>query len=116
VIAVFEPRTNTSRRAVFQSDYGRAFDAADAVFVHAISNQPIYSATGPVTERFSAQRLACDITARGVAARCLESVQEIVEQLVAECRAGDVVLCMSNGAFDDIWRRLLDALRDSGSS
>jgi UDP-N-acetylmuramate: L-alanyl-gamma-D-glutamyl-meso-diaminopimelate ligase len=116
VIAVFEPRTNTSRRAIFQNDYARAFDAADAVFVQAVSDQPIYSATGPVTERFSAQRLACDINERGVTARCLESVQEIVEQLVAECRAGDVVLCMSNGAFDDIWRRLLDALRDSGSS
>jgi UDP-N-acetylmuramate-alanine ligase len=40
-------------------------------------------------------------------------VEEIVKQLTVECSAGDVVLCMSNGSFDNIWQRLLDSLRES---
>jgi len=111
IIAVFEPRTNTSRRAIFQNDYVRALEAADAVYVQAAAERPMYSATGPVTEFFSAQKLVEDIARRGVSAHCLDSVQEIVDQLAGECEPGDVVLCMSNGAFEDIWRRLLDALR-----
>jgi UDP-N-acetylmuramate: L-alanyl-gamma-D-glutamyl-meso-diaminopimelate ligase len=111
IIAVFEPRTNTSRRAIFQNDYARALEAADAVYVQAAAERPMYSATGPVTEFFSAQKLVEDIARRGVSAHCLDSVQEIVDQLAGECESGDVVLCMSNGAFEDIWRRLLDALR-----
>ena len=112
IIAVFEPRTNTSRRAVFQDDYARAFDEADRVVVQAVAEKPIYSATGPVTERFSAEKLVADLSERRVSATCLPSVDEIVELLARECEPGDVVLCMSNGAFDDIWQRLLDALRN----
>jgi UDP-N-acetylmuramate: L-alanyl-gamma-D-glutamyl-meso-diaminopimelate ligase len=111
IIAVFEPRTNTSRRAIFQDDYARAFDDADRVIVQAVAEQPIYSATGPVTEQFSTERLVSDLSKRGVSATCLPGVNEIVELLERECVPGDVVLCMSNGAFDDIWQRLLDALR-----
>jgi UDP-N-acetylmuramate: L-alanyl-gamma-D-glutamyl-meso-diaminopimelate ligase len=110
LIAVFEPRTNTSRRSVFQADYARAFDGVDRVLVKAVPETPIYSATGPVTERFSSEGLAADLRARGVAAVALESVDAIVETLVRECAPGDVVLAMSNGAFDNIWQRLLDAL------
>ena len=110
IIAVFEPRTNTSRRAVFQNDYARAFDDADRVVIQAVAEQPIYSATGPVTEHFSTEKLAADLLEHGVSATCHSSVDEIVELLARECEPGDVVLCMSNGAFDDIWQRLLDAL------
>jgi UDP-N-acetylmuramate: L-alanyl-gamma-D-glutamyl-meso-diaminopimelate ligase len=110
LIAVFEPRTNTSRRSVFQADYARAFDQADRVVVKVVPEAPIYSATGPVTERFSSEGLAADLRARGVAAVALENVDAIVETLVRECAPGDVVLAMSNGAFDNIWQRLLDAL------
>ncbi len=110
VIAVFEPRTNTSRRAIFQSDYIRALEGADRVFVRALSDDPIYSATGPVTERFSVERLAADLEARGVPALCLSDVDEIVSAVVAQSGAGDVVLCMSNGSFGNIWQRLLAAL------
>jgi UDP-N-acetylmuramate: L-alanyl-gamma-D-glutamyl-meso-diaminopimelate ligase len=111
IIAVFEPRTNTSRRAIFQDDYARAFDDADRVVVQALTEQPLYSATGPVTEHFSTEKLVSDLSERGVSATCLPDVDQIVDLLKRECEPGDVVLCMSNGAFDDIWQRLLDALR-----
>ncbi len=110
VIAVFEPRTNTSRRAVFQADYVDALEGADRVFVRELAEDPIYSATGPVTERFSANRLAGDLEARGVPAFCLSGIDEIVSQISEQCQSSDVILCMSNGSFDDIWQRLLNAL------
>jgi UDP-N-acetylmuramate: L-alanyl-gamma-D-glutamyl-meso-diaminopimelate ligase len=110
LIAVFEPRTNTSRRALFQAEYARAFDAADRVVVAEVKDEPIYSATGEVTERFSAQSLAADVGARGVPAVALAGVEAIVDHLAEECEPGDVVLVMSNGGFGNIWQRLLDAL------
>ena len=113
LIAVFEPRTNTSRRAIFQNDYAQALGDADRVIIRSVPETPVYSATGPVDEFFSAEKLVADLGERGVSALACDSVEEIIEQLTAECRAGDVVLCMSNGSFDNIWQRLLDALRDS---
>ncbi len=111
IFAVFEPRTNTSRRKIFQSDYADAFDGADRVVVAVVPDNPIYSATGTVSEFFSAEQLASDLQARGLKANAIDGVEAIVLELAAECEAGDVVLVMSNGAFDDIWQRLLDALR-----
>ena len=113
LIAVFEPRTNTSRRAVFQQDYAQAFGDADRVVIRSVPETPLYSATGAVKEFFSSEKLVTDLGERGVPALSCDSVGEIVKQLTAECSAGDVVLCMSNGSFDDIWQRLLDALRES---
>jgi UDP-N-acetylmuramate: L-alanyl-gamma-D-glutamyl-meso-diaminopimelate ligase len=112
LIAVFEPRTNTSRRGVFQRDYARAFDGAARVIVSVVPDAPIYSATGDVTERLSAAQLAADLESRGLPAVAVDGVDAIVALLHAECEAGDVVLVMSNGAFGNIWERLLEALRD----
>jgi UDP-N-acetylmuramate: L-alanyl-gamma-D-glutamyl-meso-diaminopimelate ligase len=113
LVAVFEPRTNTSRRRVFQDDYARAFDGADEVLVFRVPEQPIYSATGQVTELFSADELVRALRGRGLPARAFAEVGEIVAHVVREHRSGDVVAVMSNGSFDDIWEKLLRALRSS---
>jgi UDP-N-acetylmuramate: L-alanyl-gamma-D-glutamyl-meso-diaminopimelate ligase len=110
LVAVFEPRTNTSRRAVFQQAYAEAFDGADRVVVSVVPDGPIYSATGEVAERFSSPRLAEDISERGTPAVAIDGVDAIVAYLARECRPGDVVLVMSNGDFGNVWGRLLDAL------
>jgi len=115
LIAVFEPRTNTSRRAVFQSDYAQSFDAVDHLVVSIVPDAPIYSATGEVTELFSSEDLAADVRGRGVESIALDGVPAIVDHLVGHCEPGDVVLVMSNGGFDDIWSKLLDALRESSA-
>jgi len=112
VVAVFEPRTNTSRRRIFQDDYARAFDAADRVVVRKVPEEPVYSATGEVTELFSAEELAAALEARGRPCAVDEDVDAIVAGLADTCREGDVVLIMSNGAFGGIWEKLLAALRD----
>ena len=110
LVAVFEPRTNTSRRATFQRDYVDALEAADRVVISEVPDAPIYSATGPVTEFFSASQLAADLRERGTDAAALDGVEAIVAKLADECREGDVVLVMSNGSFGGIWERLLEAL------
>jgi UDP-N-acetylmuramate: L-alanyl-gamma-D-glutamyl-meso-diaminopimelate ligase len=110
LVAVFEPRSNTSRRKVFQRDYAQAFGDADRVVVAATPPGPVYSATGEVTELFSAEELAADLRARGTDAVALDGVDAIVEHLAATCAPGDVVVTLSNGGFGGIWERLLARL------
>jgi UDP-N-acetylmuramate: L-alanyl-gamma-D-glutamyl-meso-diaminopimelate ligase len=110
LIAVFEPRSNTSRRTVFQNDYARAFGDADQVVVAEVQDTPIYSATGEVTERFSAQRLVSDLRAQGGEGVAIDGVDAIVDHLFSVHAPGDVIVTLSNGAFGAIWEKLLDRL------
>jgi UDP-N-acetylmuramate: L-alanyl-gamma-D-glutamyl-meso-diaminopimelate ligase len=113
LIAVFEPRTNTSRRRIFQAAYVDALAGADHVVVFEVPDEPIYSATGEVTELFSSLELVAALGERGVSAASFDSVDDIVTHLVERHREGDVVLVMSNGSFGNIWERLLEALRSA---
>jgi UDP-N-acetylmuramate: L-alanyl-gamma-D-glutamyl-meso-diaminopimelate ligase len=107
VWAVFEPRSATSCRRVFQADFARAFEqsGADEVIVAAV-----YRSSLPENERLSPETLVRDLKAAGVSARHVATVPEIVETVRREARAGDLIVVMSNGGFDDIHRKLLDAL------
>jgi hypothetical protein len=78
--------------------------------VRRVDDAPIYSATGEVGERFSADQLVADLQAQGKRAIALSPVEEIVEFLSAEAEAGDVILVMSNGGFDGIFDKLFAAL------
>jgi UDP-N-acetylmuramate: L-alanyl-gamma-D-glutamyl-meso-diaminopimelate ligase len=110
LVAVFEPRSNTSRRAVFQREYAEAFDAAARVVVQSVPDTPIYSAFGGEPERLSAERLARDVSARGVPAVALPDVDAIVDHLAKSSAPGDVVVTLSNGGFGGIWGKLLERL------
>ncbi|MEW6319776.1 MAG: UDP-N-acetylmuramate--L-alanine ligase [Acidobacteriota bacterium] len=103
--AVFEPRSASSCRRVFQDDFVRAFQAADRVVVASV-----FRSTLPEPERLSEARLVADLTAAGVAARHLPSVDAIVATLARETAPGDVVVVMSNGGFGGIHRKLVEAL------
>jgi UDP-N-acetylmuramate: L-alanyl-gamma-D-glutamyl-meso-diaminopimelate ligase len=103
--AIFEPRTNTSRRSVFQDDYARSFGAADRILIAAVDHPE----RAPVGRRFSVERLVEDLRARGREALHVPEVQDIVAHLAAEARSGDIFLVMSNGAFGGIHDRLLQA-------
>jgi UDP-N-acetylmuramate: L-alanyl-gamma-D-glutamyl-meso-diaminopimelate ligase len=115
VLAVFEPRSNTSRRAVFQDEYADALAQADLVFVRRVPDAPIYSAFGEVRDRLSAERLVEAVSQRGREATARESVDELVAEIAQRARTGDVVLVMSNGDFGGIWGKLLERLSDSGA-
>ncbi|MEB2344034.1 MAG: UDP-N-acetylmuramate:L-alanyl-gamma-D-glutamyl-meso-diaminopimelate ligase [Deltaproteobacteria bacterium] len=115
LVAVLEPRSNTSRRALFQADFAEALAGADRAVVAVVPHEPIYSNTGVVTEYLDAGRLAEDLRAGGVDAEAIEGVEAIVERLGATSRAGDVVLVMSNGDFGGLWGKLLERLGRSAS-
>jgi UDP-N-acetylmuramate: L-alanyl-gamma-D-glutamyl-meso-diaminopimelate ligase len=104
--AVFEPRSASSCRRVFQSAFAEAFGAADEVVI-----ARVYRAQLPVDERLSPERLVDDLVAAGRSARFIPDVGEIVEALVREVRDGDIVVVMSNGGFGGIHARLLAALQ-----
>jgi UDP-N-acetylmuramate: L-alanyl-gamma-D-glutamyl-meso-diaminopimelate ligase len=113
VVALLEPRTNTSRRALFQDDYVNALAQADRIAIAEVGDEPIYSITGEVTECLSAASVAESLRARGCDAQAFEEIDDIVDWVVTGRREGDVVLVMSNGAFGGIWEKLLAALREA---
>ncbi len=110
ILAAFEPRSNTSRRRIFQAEFECAFDRAARVYLGPVyfkPNDPI-----PQGERLETDALAGAISKRGPIAIACQSTTEILDRMRAESRAGDIALFMSNGPFDDLPRRLLAALAD----
>jgi UDP-N-acetylmuramate: L-alanyl-gamma-D-glutamyl-meso-diaminopimelate ligase len=103
--AIFEPRSATSCRRIFQSDFARALSAADTVVLPAVFRSNL-----PEDQRLSAEQLVADLKAAEVDARYIPQVDEIVTTVAKESREGDLVVIMSNGGFDDIHQKLLRAL------
>jgi UDP-N-acetylmuramate: L-alanyl-gamma-D-glutamyl-meso-diaminopimelate ligase len=103
--AVFEPRSASSCRRVFQDDFARAFAPADRVLI-----APIFRSKLPEAERLSVPQLVCDLQSRGQDAGAAESIDAIVDAIVRDHRAGDLVVLMSNGGFGGIHQKLLQAL------
>src|SRR5690606_20931441 len=102
--ALFEPRSASSCRKVFQDDYARAFDAADRVLLAPPGRQ-----LDPA-EALDVPRLAADVRARGKDATACESIDEMIEVARDKAMGGVGVFCMSTGAFGGIRKRLLEAL------
>ncbi len=103
--AVFEPRSASSCRRVFQDDFGRAFAGANEVLI-----APIFRSTLPEAERLSVPQLVRDLNAQGLSAREADSIDDIVAGIAKERRPGDLVVLMSNGGFGGIHQKLLRAL------
>ena len=105
VWAVFEPRSASSCRRVFQDDFAKAFAAADEVVI-----APVFRSKLPEAERLSVPDLVRDLEAGGTKAREAASLDDIIGVIAREHRAGDLVVIMSNGGFGGIHRKLLQAL------
>jgi UDP-N-acetylmuramate: L-alanyl-gamma-D-glutamyl-meso-diaminopimelate ligase len=106
--AVFEPRSASSCRRIFQDDYARAFAGADETIIAQVFRSKL-----PEAERLSVHDLVSDLRCRGQRARDAASVDDIVSAIVAEHRSGDLVVIMSNGGFGGIHQKLLTALRQA---
>jgi UDP-N-acetylmuramate: L-alanyl-gamma-D-glutamyl-meso-diaminopimelate ligase len=103
--AVFEPRSASSCRRVFQDDFARAFAGANEVLI-----APIFRSKLPESERLSIPQLVRDLHGQGLSAREADSIDDIVAGIVKEHRRGDLVVLMSNGGFGGIHHKLLRAL------
>lgn len=106
LVAVFEPRSATSRRKIFQKEYAAAFDACSEVFIAQAFNQ----AQIPEANQFSSQDLVGDLKGNGKNAHFFASVGDGVKAVAASCRSGDVVAVLSNGGFDGFIPKLLTQL------
>jgi UDP-N-acetylmuramate: L-alanyl-gamma-D-glutamyl-meso-diaminopimelate ligase len=104
--AVFEPRSASSCRRIFQQAFADSFRAADDVIIAAVFRSSL-----PDDQRLSAEQLAADIESAGTRARHIPEIDRIVATLVGERQDGDHVVLMSNGGFGGIHGKLLDALR-----
>ena len=108
LVAVFEPRSNSSRRKVFEARYGEAFDAADRVF---LSTPPLRH-NDDAADFLDPEAVAARVAARGVPASAHPGAAELLGPLLDTLRPGDLVLVMSNGSFDGLVGKLLAALRE----
>ncbi|MDP3182116.1 MAG: UDP-N-acetylmuramate:L-alanyl-gamma-D-glutamyl-meso-diaminopimelate ligase [Desulfobaccales bacterium] len=106
LVAVFEPRTNTSRRRVFQEPYAKAFKDADLILVR----EPPDLWKVPEEEQFSSFQLVKDLMDQGKKAFYFPDTDRLLNGLLRGLRPSDVVLIMSNGDFDHLTTRLCQAL------
>jgi len=103
--AIFEPRSATSCRRVFQSEFVRALSHADVVVLPAVFRSTLADA-----ERLSPEQVVNDLRTSGVEARYIPTVDDIVRAVARDTREGDLIVIMSNGGFDNIHQKLLSAL------
>ena len=106
--AILEPRSNTLRRRVLQSDLARSLAGADEVIVADVFR----SEAVPENERLELPALAAEIQQKGRSARLLADADAIVQTVAPEMRSGDVVAILSNGGFGGIYEKLPARLRE----
>lgn len=109
LIAVFEPRSWSSRLAVFQEPYAKAFEYADYVIIAGVYNTQKASELGKV---LNVEELVEQIKSNGKTAFCLPDADSIVSHLAPELKENDVVAIMSNGGFGGIHEKILNVLRE----
>lgn len=106
IVAIFEPRSNSSRRKVFETAYAESFDEARRVF---ISSPPVRH--NDLTENLlDATRVVELIEERGIPAKGFPSAESLLPALLNDLTSGDVALIMSNGSFDGLHDKLLASL------
>ena len=106
VFSVFEPRSATSRRKVFQKDYVEAFKGSHEVMLAKAFDQSKIDSEN----RFSSEELVEDLNKAGVVTNAFDSADHLVDALKSRAKKGDVILIMSIGGFDGIYGKLLKAL------
>ncbi|HEY3660721.1 MAG TPA: UDP-N-acetylmuramate:L-alanyl-gamma-D-glutamyl-meso-diaminopimelate ligase [Candidatus Udaeobacter sp.] len=106
--AIFEPRSNTTRRAVFQQQLPEALKMADGVFISQVARIEQI----PEDQRLKPERVVAAITAAGRPAFYEQDANAIVDRIIPMLRPKDVVVVFSNGGFDNIHDKLLTRLRE----
>jgi len=109
LFVVFEPRSATTRRNIFQAEYIQAFTGEHEVLLA----HPFDQSRIPESERFSSVAVAAALNEAGTGSRAFsaeEGVPDMVKHLADQAQSGDVILIMSNGGFDGIYEQLLTAL------
>ncbi|MBT6433249.1 MAG: UDP-N-acetylmuramate dehydrogenase [Deltaproteobacteria bacterium] len=109
VTAVFEPRSATSRRNVFQNAFIEAFSGAD----HVVVGTHVRLAEVDESQRFSPEKVASELTSRGLVAAAPGDVDAVLSYLERETRQGDVIIVFSNGDFGGLHGRLVKQIGET---
>jgi UDP-N-acetylmuramate: L-alanyl-gamma-D-glutamyl-meso-diaminopimelate ligase len=104
--AVFEPRSNTTRRAVFQDVLPKAFAGADGVVLAQVARIDQL----PEKERLNPEKLVADLKSAGKPAFYEPDTASIIDRVAGMAASGDVIVVFSNGGFDNIHSKLLQRL------
>ncbi len=107
LLALFEPRTNTSRRKHFQESYASVFTGADWVGI----KEPSGFHAIPENERLDTASLVTAIKGNGTSAELFREGEPVVPALMDRIGSNDVVLTMSNGDMDGVPRQIVEACR-----
>ncbi len=105
LVALFEPRSLSAGRRQFAADLAAALASADRVLL-----APVFHRERLGEDGFDPERMAADIEQQGADATACASNDELAEKALAEAKAGDVLVTMSSGSFDDMPRRLAGGL------
>ena len=108
--AILEPRSNTLRRNVLQSELGKSLALADEAVVAGVFRSDAI----PEAERMDITTLVSQIQKLGSHARVVADVDAIVQSVAPEMRTGDVVAILSNGGFGGIYEKLPERLQVAG--
>jgi UDP-N-acetylmuramate: L-alanyl-gamma-D-glutamyl-meso-diaminopimelate ligase len=103
--AIFEPRSNTTRRAVFQNEITEALNLADGVAVAQVARLELL----PPEDRLNPEKLIDALKASGKPAFYLPTADAIVDELKNRVQPGEVVCVFSNGGFGGIHEKLLNS-------
>ena len=106
IIAIFEPRSNTTRRNIFQKELAECFIDADVVFISQIARLNLLSES----ERLDPEKVMADIRAQGKEAFYLPDAEAISSKVAEIANPNDVIIVMSNGGFGGIHAMLEEKL------
>ena len=106
LVAVFEPRSNTSRRHFFQEEYSKSFNSADVCFFKEVEDSAGYSATSTELVSLDVKKLCEKL---GDKAKSFSEIESILEKIIQNRQDGDVLVIMSNGDFGGLLGKLTSA-------
>ncbi len=106
LFTLFEPRSATSRRKIFQEAYSNSFKGADVVYIA----KPYNQINIDDKERFSSEELVQDLLNKKIEASVIKGIDVCVQEIKEKVQPGDTILIMSNGAFEGIYKKLLKIL------
>ena len=106
IICIYEPRSNTSRRAFFQNDYIKSFSHADLIVLLEVKDAGTYSDTTSEIITLDVKKLVDDLNKQGKKAFSFLDTESILEYLKKEAKKNDLVVVMSNGDFGGIIKKL----------
>jgi UDP-N-acetylmuramate: L-alanyl-gamma-D-glutamyl-meso-diaminopimelate ligase len=107
MLAIFEPRSNTTRRKIFQRELALALGASESVIIAPVADPHKV----PENDRLDVTRLLDDIRVMGRQAFMEDTVDRIVDRAMTLVQPGDTIAVFSNGGFGGIHGKLLEALK-----